>query len=171
MSASRLGYYTPFAIGGTALTTVASGLFTTLIPTSPTGAWVGFQVISGLSRGMSLQQPLTAIQASLPKEEIPLGNAFLMFSQILASSIFLSLGQTIFSNQLASALKEFTPEVDPATVLDVGVTNFRSVVAPGSIPGVILAYNQAITRVFVSFPFFDPISPFSFFFTPILAQL
>ncbi|RDL40972.1 uncharacterized protein BP5553_00951 [Venustampulla echinocandica] len=145
---SRLGFYTPFAIAGSALTTVASGLFTTLTPTSSAGAWIGYQIISGLSRGMSLQQPITAIQAVLPKEELALGNAFLMFSQILAAAIFVSLGQTIFSNHLVSALAKFAPEVDALRVLDVGATNFRSVIAVESVPGVILAYNQSITRIF-----------------------
>lgn len=99
-----------------------------------------------------MQQPLTAVQAAVPKKEFPVASAFLMFAQILGGSIFISLGQTIFSNQLKPALELFAPEVDAAAVLAVGTTAFRSVVAEASVPGVIQAYNKAIVTVFVSLP-------------------
>jgi hypothetical protein len=147
---SRTGYYTPFAIVGTALTSVATGLLSTLTPHSSTGRWVGFQLISGFSRGMTMQQPISAVQAALPKESMAVGNAFLMFSQILGGAIFVSLGQTIFSNQLRPALRHFAPTVDVEAVYAVGATAFRTVVTEAEVPGVVLAYNQALTRVFVS---------------------
>ena len=150
---SRTGYYTPFAIVGTGLTSVATGLLSTLTPHSSTGRWVGFQLISGFSRGMTMQQPLSAVQAALPKESLAVGNAFLMFSQILGGAIFVSLGQTIFSNQLRPALRHFAPTVDVEAVYAVGATAFRTVVTEAEVPGVVLAYNQALTRVFVSLLF------------------
>ncbi|KAF4627086.1 hypothetical protein G7Y89_g11074 [Cudoniella acicularis] len=145
---SKTGMYTPWAIGGLALTSIASGLLSTLTPTSNAGMWVGYQLISGFSRGLTMQQPLTAIQAALPKSELAMGNAFLMFAQVLGGAIFVSLGQTIFSNQLGPALAYYAPEVDAAAVFAVGATNFRSVVPASSVAGVVLAYNRAITRVF-----------------------
>lgn len=51
----KLGYYLPWAIGGTAVTIVASGLFTTLTPTTPIAQWVGFQILTGAGRGVVLQ--------------------------------------------------------------------------------------------------------------------
>lgn len=74
-----------------------------------------------------------------------------MFCQLLGSSIFLSLGQTIFSSQLSAALKQFAPNVDVAAVFAVGATSFRTVVSPNQVPNVIEAYNYAITKVFVSY--------------------
>lgn len=145
---SRTGWYTPWAIAGLALTTISSGLLSTLTPTSNTGMWVGYQLMTGFSRGLTMQQPLTAIQATLPKAEIAMGNAFLMFAQVLGGAIFVSLGQTIFSNQLKPALALFAPDVDAEKVFAVGATAFRTVVEESQVEGVVLAYNRAITRVF-----------------------
>jgi len=91
---------------------------------------------------------MTAIQTVLSKEKLSIGNAFVMFVQLLGGALFISFGQTLFSNQLKDALPHFAPEVDAQAVLAVGATAFRSVVPVGSVPGVILAYNQALTRVF-----------------------
>ncbi|KAE9380142.1 MFS general substrate transporter [Stipitochalara longipes BDJ] len=145
---SKLGYYTPFAIIGTIATTISCGLFTTLTPTSPNVTWIMYQVLCGLGRGMVSQQPLTAIQAALPPSKVPVGTAFLMFSQVLSGALFISFGQTIFSNQLGPALARFAPEVDAALLLKVGATNFRSVVSEESTGRVVQAYNLALTRVF-----------------------
>ena len=114
--------------------------------------WAGYQVITGFSRGLTMQQPITAIQAVLPKNEIAMGNSFIMFCQLLGGAVFVSFGQTIFSNQLRSGLAHFAPEVNVEAVFAVGATAFRTVVPQASVPGVILAYNQALTRIFVSNP-------------------
>jgi MFS family permease len=54
-SVGRLGYYLPFAIAGTVLVTIGTGLISTLTSTSTTGAWVGYQIISGIGRGSTVQ--------------------------------------------------------------------------------------------------------------------
>lgn len=41
---SKIGYYTPFAIGGAAILVVGSALFTTWTADVSTGKWVGYQV-------------------------------------------------------------------------------------------------------------------------------
>lgn len=150
LTASRTGYYTPFAIVGTALTSISCGLLSTLTPHSNAGMWVGYQLISGFSRGLTMQQPLTAIQAVLPKSRLALGNSFLMFCQILGGALFVSFGQTIFSNALKPALRKYAPDVDPRTVFAVGATAFRKVVREDQVEGVVLAYNDALNKVFVS---------------------
>jgi hypothetical protein len=109
-----------------------------------------YQILGGLGRGMTGQQPLTAIQAALPPSKVPVGTAFLMFSQVLSGALFISFGQTVFSNQLGPALKKFAPEVDVTELLKVGATNFRSVVSEQDVGGVVQAYNLALSRVFVS---------------------
>ena len=78
-----------------------------------------------------------------------------MFAQILGGAIFLSIGQLIFNSHIGPALMEFAPEVDVEAVLSVGATDFRGVVAPESVAGVVMAYNKAITVVFVSHSSFD----------------
>jgi hypothetical protein len=75
-----------------------------------------------------------------------------MFSQVLSGALFISFGQTVFSNQLGPALKKYAPEVDAAELLKVGATNVRSVVSEASVSSVVEAYNSALTKVFVSNP-------------------
>lgn len=133
------------------MASIAFGLLTTLTPHSGAGMWVGFQVIAGLGRGQIQQQPLTALQTVVTPAEIPTGNAFIMFIQLLGGALFLTFGQTLFANQLKTALAEFAPSVDAAKVFAVGATAFKTVVDESQVPNVILAYNQAITRIYVSF--------------------
>jgi hypothetical protein len=91
------------------------------------------------------------MQTILPPSKLPIGNAFAMFAQLLGGAIILQLAQTLFANQVAPALEIFSPGVDAQTVLSVGATAFRSVVSPEEVAGVVLAYNRAISRAFVSF--------------------
>jgi hypothetical protein len=146
---SKLGYYAPFCIAGCALAAVGSGTLSLLTPTSGAGIWAGFQIIAAIGRGITQQQPMTAIQTILPKEKLAIGNAFVMFMQLLGGALFISFGQTLFSSQLKIALPHFAPEVDASAVFAVGATAFRTVVPEASVPGVVLAYNRALTRVFV----------------------
>lgn len=48
-------YIPPWAIMGSLVASVGSGLCTTLAPDTSVGKWVGFQVLSSFGRGMALQ--------------------------------------------------------------------------------------------------------------------
>src|SRR5690348_16254756 len=51
---NKTRYYIPWVLFGGALTTVASGLFTTLTPSTSTAQWAGYQILLG-TRGAALQ--------------------------------------------------------------------------------------------------------------------
>jgi len=112
--------------------------------------WASFQVIAGLGRGLTMQQCITAVQAAVSPAMLPIGTAFVMFIQLLGGTLCISFGQTIFTNQLKSALAHFAPTVDSERILAVGATSFKTVVTPSQVPGVVLAYNQALTKLYVS---------------------
>ena len=122
----------------------------TLTPTSSAAKWAGFQILTGIGRGLTMRQGITAIQAALPPALLSVGSAFVMFVQLLGGTLFISFGQTLFTNQLKTALAHFAPTVDAEKILAVGATAFRTVVTPSEVPGVLLAYNQALIRVNVS---------------------
>lgn len=145
---SKVGYYTPFMIVGSAIASVAAALMTTFSPNSPVSAWVCYQLLNGISRGMMSQQPITAIQANLPKEQLSIGTALVVFCQNFGASVFISLGQTVFGNSLLSALKDLAPELDARQVVGLGATRFRSLVSTESVPHVVSAYNRALTTNF-----------------------
>tara|TARA_R110002060_G_scaffold14952_8_gene20939 strand:- start:501 stop:1193 length:693 start_codon:yes stop_codon:yes gene_type:complete len=52
---SKVGYYLPFTIFGSAMNSIGTGLMSTFTPNSPTAAWVCYQIISGVGRGCAFQ--------------------------------------------------------------------------------------------------------------------
>lgn len=162
----RLGYYLPWVIGGTALTAIGSGLMSTFTPTSSTGIWIGFQIISGFGRGSGLQivhysspfqtqrliltcfKPVLAMQNSVKPAEVPVAMSLIIFFQNIGASLFLSFAQTTFSSGLVHALPIFAPDVNVQAVIKAGASGFRNVVTPALLPGVLHAYSQAVSHVF-----------------------
>ena len=52
---SKTGYCTPPAIVGCALTAMGAGLMTMFTPSTPAGKWIGYQILIGAGRGLSMQ--------------------------------------------------------------------------------------------------------------------
>lgn len=143
-----IGYYTPFMILAAVLTSIGSGLLTTLKVDSSTGPWIGYQLLFGLGIGAGLQLPLIAVQAVLPIEDIPIGTSLVTFTQILGGTIFISVAQNIFTNRLVSELVARIPNIDPQVVLRMGATNLKNTVSGANLLAVLEAYNQALTQAF-----------------------
>lgn len=129
---------------------IGAGLLVTLTPNCSAAMWAGFQILTGIGRGLAMQQGITAIQSALPSAMTSVGSALVTFVQLLGGTLFISLGQTLFTNQLKLGLAHFAPTVNAEKVLMVGTTAYRTVVTPSEVPGVLLAYNQALTRIYVS---------------------
>jgi hypothetical protein len=132
------------------LSALGAGLLTTLKPASQPSVWISFQLIAGIGRGLGIQQNITAIQAALPPTLLPIGTAFVSFIQLLGGTLFISFGQTLFTNELKTGLSQFAPTVDGSAVLGIGNASFRSVVGADEVIGVVKAYNWGLTRIFVS---------------------
>ncbi|SPQ25658.1 dd730847-c694-4664-a1d3-c4a6475a479f [Thermothielavioides terrestris] len=145
----RTGYILPYVMFACATTAVGTGLLALLSPSTPTGEWVGFQLISGLGRGFGLQMCLLAVQTVLKPAEVPLAISLLMFTQFLTSSVFLVVGNAIFDVVLRAQLAAQAPAVDAQAVIDAGTTGFRAgVVGPADLAGVVLAYANSCKPVF-----------------------
>lgn len=125
---------------------------TTLTVNSAEAAWICYQLIFGIARGLMMQIPIIVVQAALPKDQIAVGTALVTFFQPLGGALFTSLGQTVLLNELPKALAVYAPNVNATEVIAMGATNFRAVVDEGSVDAVVLAYNEAITTTFVSVP-------------------
>ncbi len=52
---NKLGYYIPVALFAAVLLSVGSGLIATFSPSTPTGKWIGYQILYGAGRGLGLQ--------------------------------------------------------------------------------------------------------------------
>lgn len=126
---------------------------TLFTPFSSTGVWAGYQVLSGVGRGITQQQPILAVQQGLEPTKIPIGVAMVLFGQFFGGGLFLALAETDLSSSLRSALPEYAPGVNSTLIFDAGATGVRSVVSAEQLPGVVLAYNEAVVNTFVSILF------------------
>ena len=61
----------------------------------------------------------------------------------------MSISQKVLYHKLVEQLKLHVPEIDPLIVLNAGVTASRKAVDKAALPGIKLAYNNAIAEVFL----------------------
>jgi len=98
-----------------------------------------------------MQQPIIAAQTVLAPADISTGLAAIIFAQTMGGTIFVSVAQTAFANKLLSSLHTHVPGLDPEIVINNGASGLRNVVGKVGeqfVPGVLLAYNEAIASVF-----------------------
>lgn len=74
--------------------------------------------------------------------------AFLVWSQYMGPTIFLTLYNVIFDTSLQKALKVDSPNADQNAIIAAGATGFRQVVDPADLPGVLRAYASSIDKIF-----------------------
>lgn len=131
------------------ISAIGVGLLTTLTPDSGANQWIGYQAIAGIGIGLGIQQPLIVVQTVLPLAEVSVGTALMYFLQVLGGAVFVSVGQNIFANKLASNLAALVPGLDPSIVLHTGATSIQQTIDPKYLPLVKLAYNNALTQGFL----------------------
>ncbi|KAK7979953.1 hypothetical protein PG989_012410 [Apiospora arundinis] len=145
---SKIGFVIPIAVFSTVFLSIGTGLYSILQPASPTGYWVGFQILAGIGSGAGLQLAIIAVQAAMGDAELSSGVAFIIFTQALGPTITLTLFNIIFLTSLQSQIIQHAPQVDPAIVVGAGATGFRSVVPPADLPAVLVAYANSLNHVF-----------------------
>nr|GAT55039.1 major facilitator superfamily transporter [Mycena chlorophos] len=145
---TAFGYYTPFMILSSIFMAVGAGLITTFKATG-TGHlhWIGYQIVFGLGAGFGQQQPIMAAQTVLPLADVPTGTSLIVFLQILGASLFISVAQNVFTNELVAGLATI-PDIDPKIVLNAGATTLRDAVPPRYVPAVLEVYNKALVSAF-----------------------
>ncbi|KAM7212832.1 MFS multidrug transporter [Rhypophila decipiens] len=145
----KLGYTIPWVLFSSVVSSIGGGLLTMLHPDTSRAKWVGYLIVIGIGRGAAIQMPLLAVQSVLPQSQIPVSMAFLIFAQTFGGSIFLTVANTIFANNLVTKLLEngLSP-VDLGKVLAAGANGFRSVVSEEQLPAVLWAYADSLDLVF-----------------------
>ena len=144
---TKIGYYTPFMIANSVIMSIGAGLITTWTPETTHSKWIGYQVLFGFGLGLGMQQASLAAQAVLPRKDAPIGISLVMFCQQLGGAVFVSIGESVFTNQLVKGLRNVAG-ISPAVVVSTGATDLRHVVDPSNLRGVIEAYNGALTKTF-----------------------
>ncbi|EWC47542.1 hypothetical protein DRE_03162 [Drechslerella stenobrocha 248] len=148
-SVTAIGYYTPFMWASGIIFTIGCGLLHTLKVDSPSGVWIGYQIMAGFGAGMGIQIPFVAVQVVLNSTDMPVGNALAIFFNSLGGAIAISITQNIFTNTLLKELPKLAPTVDADLVIKVGATAIRTITTAETLPGVVLAYNRGITTAFI----------------------
>ena len=144
----KIGYYVPNMLLSPVLSSVGCGLLSTLSPSSGYSSWIGYQVLYGLGIGFGFQTSTLAAQNVLPRADVPLGLALMFFMQQLGGSVFLSVGQNIFSSKLVDSLSGIAG-LDAESIVNTGATNLRNIVPSSELSSVLDAYSYALTRVFI----------------------
>jgi hypothetical protein len=105
-------------------------------------------VIYGIGIGSGFQTSHLGPQTVLPRTDVPLGMALMFFMQQFGGSVFLSVGQNIFSSQLIDSLSGIA-SLDTEAIISTGATALRSIVPPSELGTFVNAYSYALTRVFI----------------------
>ncbi len=91
---------------------------------------------------------MVAIQTALPKDQVPVGMALVIFAQTFGGALFLTFAQTDFGNGLSKAIGTLAPSVNAETVVAAGASAVRMVVPGSELAGVLGAYDRAVQHVF-----------------------
>ena len=110
--------------------------------------WFGYQALTGMGIGMGMQQPMLAVQAALPLDDVPVATSIIIFMQTLGGAIFLAIGQSVFQTRLVSNLEVVIPQAlfDPSKILKIGATDIWARVPHQILPDVLAAFNNALTK-------------------------
>jgi hypothetical protein len=113
-------------------------------------------IIIGLGVGLGVQQPVVAAQTVFKGADIPLATSALIFTQSLAATVFLCVGQNVFANELVRQVRQLAPGLgdDPhAVIQELGAGGIHSTVGEKygkeALDGVVEAYDRAVGRVFL----------------------
>ncbi|KAL1892227.1 hypothetical protein Sste5346_007183 [Sporothrix stenoceras] len=145
---SRTGYYTPFLLIGICITAVGAGLLTTLNVGTTTGMWIGYQILYGWGFGGCVQAPNMAAQTVLPRDQVSIGAALMLFGQTLFGSIFVSIGQNVLDGELVKRLAKFAT-VTPAQIESAGATGLAALIPEEYHDAFLAAYNSSLRVCFV----------------------
>lgn len=79
--------------------------------------WIGYQIVFAIGSAFFSVTPLMVAQNALTLKDIPIGSSMVMFGEVMCSSNFVSVTQSLFTNNLASGLQHLgISEVDVGTV-------------------------------------------------------
>ncbi|KAF7590612.1 hypothetical protein BBP40_002607 [Aspergillus hancockii] len=104
-----------------------------------------FQVLYGLGLGMCFQVPNLAAQTVLPKPDVPIGLALMLFSQIIKVVVFIFMGEIILDDQLVQRLSN-VPGFNPSLVSSEGVASLLRLVLAIQRDTVLTAYNEGLHK-------------------------
>jgi len=142
------GHFIPLMIIGSTLSTLGSGLLYTLDIGTPTGKWIGYQIVAGIGFGLVIQIPIIVSQAISKPADLSSITAIIIFFQTLGFTIFVSMGQTLFTNQLVTSAPKYVPGIDVNLMVSTGATDIRKVFPADQVAGIVHAYMDGLKNAY-----------------------
>lgn len=121
----------------------------TMKPATNSSYWIAFQFLVGFGLGCGMQTVGLAVQATMPREDIPTGIAITFWAQQLGGAVFVSVGQTILNGRLIERLSH-VPGLDAKAIVAMGATKMHEMVSKDQLDIVRDAYNFGCTRIFLA---------------------
>lgn len=147
---TMVGYYTPFMVASSVLMPIGLGMLTTVGPDTPRAALLAYPAVFGLGVGLGFQQPLIAVQASLPQEDIPPGTSVIVFGQTIGAAIMIAVAESVFQTRLVANLADYLGLTDISThqLLGNGPSALQNLVPTEDLPLLIKAVSASFTQTF-----------------------
>lgn len=144
------GYYTPFLLAGASIAAIGTGLLTILKINTNQAQWIGYQIVYGFGLGACFQAPNMAAQTVLPLDEVSIGISLMLFAQTLFGAIFVSVGQNVLDQQLATRIGSISGiELAPEQIEVGGILGLFKIIPLEYHPAVLQAYDASLHVVFV----------------------
>lgn len=99
---SSTGIAAPTMVVGAALATVAAGLMYTFDIGTPTGKWIGYQILGGVGWGLAFQVPIITGQATSPPEDLAEVTAIILCKSFFFFFLLLSKPHLITTRTAAN---------------------------------------------------------------------
>jgi hypothetical protein len=117
---------------------IGAGLLTTF-EVDTGGKWIGYQIIYCLGLGWCFQVPNVAAQTTLPKKDVPMGPALMLFGSLFGAVVLVS-GENVLETQLLRRFSAF-PGFDASLIASGAATSVL-----GSLPVSPEAGTRSIMR-------------------------
>lgn len=122
----KFGLYMPYMVLGELICLGGLAMLTQLSAETSTVYWAVSLVVIGLGSGLASQIPYTAISVVLKDDDIPIGNAIVLFLNQMGGALAVSLGQTIILTTLGALVPQRLPDLSLQLVKDVGAADLLS---------------------------------------------
>ncbi|KAI9708935.1 MAG: hypothetical protein M1820_003629 [Bogoriella megaspora] len=142
------GIWNPFLLLANVMICLSGGLLSTLHLGITSGHWTGYEILGGIGFGLVNNVAHIGMQASVPKELVPIGASSLMSIASATCAIYLAAAQTIFQDRLKANLSGKIASELIDRVLISGATNIRSFLSQTDLSIVLEGYSQSVTQVF-----------------------
>ncbi|TVY19921.1 putative efflux pump gsfJ [Lachnellula arida] len=143
----RTGLVTPTMLVGAAIATIGTGLIYTWDIGTPTGKWIGYQIIAAFGFVTSWLIPMNIAQANAEPSDMSTVTAIICLTQSLGGALAVSAAQSAFVNQIIRKLATTAPHIDTMKVIATGATEIRTAL-PDDIHAVLLAYMAGLKAAF-----------------------